>query len=238
MKIKLDFLIVLLLTLLLTSCEDTFEPSGIETRVFGQMYDSQNKLPLANHKLRIGEYNLIPGFGPAPNIDFIQYLDSTTTDSNGHFDFVFTTSGQGDRYELEIDHKYDNYFRLTNENVFGLLNQEYSTKLENLGEDKELNFEVLFFFPVNLKFTLNSDVQFLPIRIREPFSRVRDNLTETGVIISRIYYIDKNSDWQVVLTRKTSSGQAQRVVFDIPATNSYELTEFEFNINNDDFENY
>tara|TARA_R110002096_G_scaffold276700_1_gene470732 strand:+ start:21432 stop:22145 length:714 start_codon:yes stop_codon:yes gene_type:complete len=237
MKTRFHFSLLFLFTLFLTSCEDTFEPSGIETRVFGRMYDTQNQLPLTNHKLRIGESNLIPGFGPAPNIDFIQYIDSTTTDSEGYFDFVFKTSGLGDIYQLEVDYNYDNYFGLTDENVFGL-NQEYRTELEDLGEDKELNFEVLFFFPVNLKITLNSDVQFLPIRIRQPYSRVTDNLTETGVEINRIYYIDKNSNWQILLTRNTSDGQRQRVVIDMPATNNTGLSEFEFNINDDDFENY
>lgn len=237
MKIKLDYSLLLFLILLLTSCEDTFEPSGIETRVFGQMYDSQNGLPLTNHKLRIGEYNLIPGFGPAPNIDFIQYVDSTTTDSAGFFDFVFTTSGQGDRYQLEVDFDYDTY--ATNDgNFFGLLNQEYNTELENLGEDTEINYEVLFVFPVSLKITLDSDVQFLPIRIREPYYRATNNLTETGVENVRLYYVDKNSSWQVELTRTTSEGQAQRVIFDMPATNSTELTEFEFYVNDNDFVDY
>ena len=237
MKIKLDYSLLLFLILLLTSCEDTFEPSGIETRVFGQMYDSQNGLPLTNHKLRIGEYNLIPGFGPAPNIDFIQYVDSTITDSAGFFDFVFTTSGQGDRYQLEVDFDYDTY--ATNDgNFFGLLNQEYNTELENLGEDTEINYEVLFVFPVSLKITLDSDVQFLPIRIREPYYRATNNLTETGVENVRLYYVDKNSSWQVELTRTTSEGQAQRVIFDMPATNSTEITEFEFYVNDSDFVDY
>ena len=237
MKIKLNYSLLLFLMLLLSSCEDTFEPSGIETRVFGQMYDSQNELPLTNHKLRIGEYNLIPGFGSAPNIDFIQYVDSTTTDSAGSFDFVFTTSGQGDRYQLEVDFDFDTY--ATNDgNFFGLLNQEYRTELESLGEDKEINYEVLFVFPVNLKITLDSDVQFLPIRIREPYYRATNNLTETGVENVRLYYVDKNSSWQVELTRTTSEGQAQRVIFDMPATNSTELTEFEFYVNDNDFVDY
>ncbi|WP_179344157.1 hypothetical protein [Winogradskyella ursingii] len=238
MKIRFDFSLLLLLMLVLSSCEDIFEPSGIETRVYGRMYDSQNELPLTNHKLRIGEYNLTPGFGSAPNIDFIQYVDSSTTDSAGFFDFAFTTSGQGDRYQLEVDFDYDNYFGLTDDNVFGLLNQELSTELDTLGVDNEINYEVLFFFPVNLKFTLDSDVQFLPIRIREPFSRVVDNLTETGVGISRIYHIDKNLSWQIELTRTTSDGQAQHVIFDMPATNSTDLAEFEFYINDSDFIDY
>jgi hypothetical protein len=238
MKIKIEFILFFLLILLFNSCEDRFEPSGIETRVFGRMYDNKNELPLKNQKIRIAESNLIPGFGSSPNIDFIQYVDSTNTDSSGYFDFIFTTSGKGDRYRLVVDHKYENYFGLTNENVFVLLNQEYRIDLENLGEEKEINFDILFYYPVNLKITLDSDVQFLPIRIREPYSRFTDNLTETGVEFSRIYSIDKDSTWQILLTRKTSDGQNQRVVIDMPATNNNFLTEFEFNIKETDFENY
>ncbi len=69
-------------------------------------------------------------------------------------------------------------------------------------------------------------------------AEAQTSLTETGVEISRIYYIDKNSNWQIELTRTTPEGQAQRVIFDMPATNSTELTELEFNINDDDFEDY
>ena len=238
MKIRIDFSLLLLTILFFTSCEDKFEPSGIETRVFGRMYDNENQLPLTNHTLRIGEYNLIPGFSSAPNIDFIQYVDSTTTDSSGYFDFVFTTSGQGDRYQFEVDFNSDNFYGLNDENVFGLLNQAYRTELENLGDDTEINFEVLFLFPVNLKITLDSNVQYLPVKIREPYYRAIYNLTETGVENSRIFYIDINSNWQITLTRTTADGQRQRLVIDMPATNSMDLTEFELNVNNDDFENY
>ena len=238
MKIKFEFILFFLLIVFFNSCEDRFEPSGIETRVYGRMYDSKNELPLKNQKIRIAESNLIPGFGPTPNIDFIQYVDSTNTDSDGYFDLNFTTSGKGDIYQLEVNHNYENYFGLNIENVFVLLNQEYRIGLENLGVEKEFNFEVLFYYPVNLKITLDSDVQFLPIRIRKPYSRFTDNLTETGVEISRIYSIDKDSTWQILLTRKTSNGQNQRVIIDMPATNNNFLTEFEFKIKETDFENY
>jgi hypothetical protein len=237
MKIKFK-LIILLVTILFTSCEDKFEENGIETRIYGRIYDSQNNLALPNHKLKVGEYNLIPGFGITPNIDFIQYLDSTNTDSNGYFDFTFTTSGKGDIYELEIDFDYNNYFGLTNENVFTLGNNDIYTELENLGEDFEINYEVILFFPIKLKIILDNDVEFLPIRISEPYNRYVDQINETNVENTRIYYIDKNSDWEFMLTRKTSNGQNQRVLINMPATNNSNLTEFEFNIKNEDFVDY
>ena len=237
MKNRFYLLKLLLVFTLFQSCEDTFEPSGTETRIFGRMYDNQNQLPLTNHKLRIGEYNLIPGFGSAPNIEFIQYVDSTLTDSDGYYDFTFSTSGQGDRYQLEVDFDFDTY--ATNDgNFFGLLNQEYHTEIENLEVDTELNFEVLFVFPVNIKITLDSDVQFLPVRIQKPYYRATNNLTETGIEISRLYYVDKNSSWQIELKRTTSEGQRQRVILDMPATNSSELTEFEIFVNDNDFADY
>ncbi|GEM_PF-1957530 len=34
----------------LLACEDSFEPAGIETRVFGRIYDDANELPVANQK--------------------------------------------------------------------------------------------------------------------------------------------------------------------------------------------
>ena len=235
---KINFILYLiLLSTLLNSCEDLQEPSGTETRVFGRMYDSQNQLPLSNHKLRIGEYNLIPGFGSVPNIEFIQYVDSTLTDSDGYYDFTFSTSGQGDRYSLEVDFDYDTY--ATNDgNFFGLLNQDYQTEIENLGVDTELNFEVLFVFPVNIKFTLDSDVQHLPIRIQKPYYRASNNLTETGIEINRLFYVDKNSDWEIILRRTTSDGQNQRVIREMPATNSSDLSEVEVFINDSDFVDY
>lgn len=237
MKIKFALPFLVFLMMLLTSCEDVFEPKGTETRVYGRMYDNENQLPLTNHKLKISEYNLIPGFGPTPNIDFIQYLDSTTTDSFGYFELVFKTSGKGDQYYLETDFEHSNFYGLTDENVFSL-NQSRSIKIENLGEDLEINYDITFYYPVELKFTLDADVQFLPIRISKPYSRYIDNLTETGIEISRIYQIDKNSNWQVILTRQTLEGQKQRVVFEMPPTNSSELTSFEFYVNDADFVNY
>ena len=237
MKKRIFILNLILVFALFQSCEDLQEPSGIETRVFGRMYDNQNQIPLTNHKLRIGEYNLIPGFGSAPNIEFIQFVDSTLTDSDGYYDFTFSTSGQGDRYQLEVDFDFDTY--ATNDgNFFGLLNQEYHTEIENLEVDTELNFEVLFVFPVNIKITLDSDVQFLPVRIQKPYYRATNNLTETGIEISRLYYVDKNSSWQIELKRTTSEGQRQRVILDMPATNSSELTEFEIFVNDNDFADY
>tara|TARA_B110001450_G_C17484023_1_gene425436 strand:+ start:93 stop:806 length:714 start_codon:yes stop_codon:yes gene_type:complete len=237
MKKRIFILNLILVFTFFQSCEDLQEPSGIETRVFGRMYDNQNQLPLTNHKLRIGEYNLIPGSGSAPNIEFIQYVDSTLTDLDGYYDFTFSTSGQGDRYKLEVDFDFDTY--ATNDgNFFGLLNQEYHTEIENLEVDTELNYEILFVFPVNIKITLDSDVQFLPIRIQKPYYRATNNLTETGIEITRLFYVDKNSNWEIILRRTKSDGQNQRVIMEMPATNSSDLTEFEISINDNDFEDY
>ncbi|MFY7670028.1 hypothetical protein ACOSP6_02955 [Tenacibaculum sp. MEBiC06402] len=232
MTSKINYFFVLFVMIaILSSCEDTVLPSNIKTRVFGRMYDAENDLPVVNKKLRIGEYNTIPGFGTFPNIEFIRYVDSVYTDSNGYYDVTFETSGDGDRYTLEIDFNSDDNFSLLNY-------PGYPTRIEKLGEENELNFDALFLFPVQLKITLAPDVQFLPIRIDKPYFRPVNNLNETGVEITRLFYIDKNSDWQVMLKRETNDGQRQRVLIDMNATNSSDLTEFEFNINNEDFVDY
>ncbi|MFT5891311.1 MAG: hypothetical protein ACI9Y7_001412 [Dokdonia sp.] len=233
MKTKTIFLMLLLSLLAFISCEDTFEPIGIETRVFGRMYDSQNQLPLADQQLRIAEYNRIPGFGSVPNTDFIQYLDSTLTDSQGFYDFSFTTSGLGDRYILETQPIQEP--QIINDFIFGFRNQEFLTEIEDLGESTELNFEVQFLYPVNLKITLDPNVQFLPIKIARPFVSGSDNLTQTGIEDSRLFYIDKNSSSLVILVRTTPEGQRERVIIEMDATNTTDLTEFEIYIEDSDF---
>jgi len=224
MKTKTIFFILLLNLLVFISCEDTLEPIGIETRVFGRMYDSQNQLPLANHQLRIAEYNLIPGFGSVPNNEFIQYLDSTLTDSQGFYDFSFTTSGLGDRYFLELQQIQES--QTNNDFIFSLIDQEFSTEIEDLGENTELNFEVLFLYPVNLKITLDPNVQFLPIQIARPHFNASGNITQTGIENSRLFYIDKNSSSFVILVRTTPEGERERVIIEMEATNT---TDFGFN---------
>ncbi|WP_296311549.1 hypothetical protein [Winogradskyella sp. UBA3174] len=65
-----------------------------------------------------------------------------------------------------------------------------------------------------------------------------NNYTVTGIEMTRLFYVDKNLSWEIILRRTTSTGQIQRVIIEMPATNNTGLIEFEVFINDDDFEDY
>ena len=85
----------------LLSCEYVDEPN-IESTVSGVVFDSTTQLPLSNFKLKVGEYDQRRA-GLMLQPYFIQYLDSTYTDSNGYYSISFKTSGKGDYYQLEYE---------------------------------------------------------------------------------------------------------------------------------------
>ncbi|WP_442845682.1 hypothetical protein [Leeuwenhoekiella sp. H156] len=210
------------------ACEDSFEPAGIETRVFGRVYDDANELPIANQKLLVSEWNSVPQFSPGPNDDFVQYLDSTYTDINGYYELTFTTTGKGDLYflEYEYDESYWNFY-------------QSRVEIQNLGTDTtEVNYNFLHLYPVNLRITLAPDVENLPIRISPYFTNFRstDWLTEVDKQYTRTILTDKNREERIRFIRTKSDGKNyQEFNYSLPATNTTELTEFEIYISNDDF---
>ncbi|WP_025609558.1 hypothetical protein [Pontibacter actiniarum] len=95
------FLIILALSLL-TGCKlEPVEPN-IETTVSGKVYDSWNKLPITDFKLRVAEYMKVRA-GEGFTYNFIQFLDSTYTDADGNYAMAFRTSGKGNHYRVEYD---------------------------------------------------------------------------------------------------------------------------------------
>tara|TARA_R110002051_G_C8596933_1_gene479775 strand:+ start:105 stop:749 length:645 start_codon:yes stop_codon:yes gene_type:complete len=207
--------------------EDNFEPSEIETRIYGRMYDSENGIPIVNQQLKISEYNRIPGsfYG---QFEFIQHLDSIKTDSQGFFNLTFKTSGKGDHYELSF--QFDNYF-----NLKGLNNV---MEIENIGVDNELNFDFTHLYPVTLKITLDNNVEFLPIRINPSFPQYypsSNNITQTGIEFQRSIYTNKNSEQVITFNRTKPNGKRQWYIYRLPATNTTNLTETEIFIKNENF---
>lgn len=227
MNIKFKLSTLFFLIFFLTSCiEDTFEPSGIETRVFGRVFDNVNDLPVVNQKILISEWNSVPQFSPGPNANFIQILDSTYTDLNGYYAITFKTSGQGDLYYInyEDNNSFWTYYR-------------NPVEIENLGTDTEVNYNFLHLYPVNLLITLAPDVEYLSVRLRSTFTffTTPDWLTTTNVQYTRQIFTDKNTEEQISFYRTKPDGHKQIATFTIPATNTTELTEFDVYITNDDF---
>lgn len=87
--------------LIFCNCEDVTE-HNIETTVSGVVFDSTSQLPISNYKIKVGEYNKrLVGIMWKPQ--FIQFLDSTYTNTSGYYSITFKTSGKGDYYQLEYE---------------------------------------------------------------------------------------------------------------------------------------
>lgn len=101
--------IIILVLLLLTGCQ--FEPvePNIETTVSGRVYDNWNQQPIPNFKIRVAEY-MKRRAGEGVTRHFIQFIDSTHTDANGYYSFVFQTTGKGNYYRLEYDLPYNYHY--------------------------------------------------------------------------------------------------------------------------------
>lgn len=218
--------VFLLFLTLSCSNDDSKVTAGIETRVFGRVYDNWNDLPVANQKLTISEWNSVPQWSPGPNDDFIQFLDSTYTDANGYYDMTFRTTGRGDLYFIEYEF---------NDSIM-TYNQD-RVEIEQLGTDTEVNYNFLHLYPVTLKITLAPDVEYLSIRIAPEYTFFTspDWLTETNVEYSKTIFTNKNTDQNIRFFRTKPDGHYQTATFTLPATNTTLVTEFEVYITNDDF---
>src|SRR5690606_11615437 len=88
---------LLLLCILFVSCESDPIEAGVVTNIQGVVFDDWNKIPFENLKIKVGEFKS-EFSGITYTNHFIQWIDSTYTDQNGHYDLDFKTSGQGDHY--------------------------------------------------------------------------------------------------------------------------------------------
>lgn len=209
------------------SSDDFKENSGIETRVFGRAYDHVNNIPVVNKKLIISEWNSVPQVSPGPNEDFIQFLDSTYTDEEGYYDFTFTTSGQGDVYYIDYEYEVDiwSYYK-------------DRVEIENLGADNEVDYNFQYFYPVDLKITLQDDHILLPVTVRPRLGRSlsdSNEFTETNVTYTYRVLTSKVHSQEINFTRRTSEGTFQRATFILPPANTTELTEFEIFVSEEDY---
>jgi hypothetical protein len=133
-------LVLLVLLSIFGSCEEEPFDAGIETTVFGRVYDTINEIPLKSIKIKIGE-SIRQGTFSGTSYNFIGYLDSTITDNEGNYKITFETSGKGSIYDLHISLKEDIAISSIREVI----------KDENIGASEELNINALQLYPVNLK---------------------------------------------------------------------------------------
>ncbi|GEQ87328.1 hypothetical protein ULMS_28360 [Patiriisocius marinistellae] len=213
---------------LLSSCfKDTTDEGGIETRLYGSVLDTNNNIPVTNLKIRIAEYNDVPNIAPGNQEDFIQFIDSTTTDSNGNYDVTFTNSGLGDTYYITA---------ITNDSIYAI--ESSSIEFDELGEDLQFDFRLLHLYPMNLTVKLDTDVQYTPIRMRPEYTGLGElnKLKFVDVDYSRSIYTDKNTSELIRFTRRdTLTGDYQIAEVIIPETNTTSATQFDIFLREEDF---
>lgn len=213
---------ILSLCLLSMECEDLTEPEGVETRVYGRVLDQVDELPKSNFKVRISEYNALPGWGQ--NEEFIQFLDSTVTDLQGYYDLTFKTSGLGDTYYLE---------GIGSEDI-RLFDPYY--EIEDLGIDSEINISYLQLYPVELKITFDETVELSPMNIWSSYTNFRNTVFENnGIEETRLIYVFKDAPFDVIFSRTIEDTIRQQIFYEFPATNTTETTVLPILITDEDF---
>ena len=224
MKNKIIFLI--LFSILFSSCESDPIEANIQTTVQGVIFDNVNQEPIVNQEIIISEYKkrFVSDGGTAYN--FIQNVGSTFTDSNGHYQLTFLTSGEGDYYTISPTHN-------------NLIWNYYQDRLEieNIGSNNVFNFDFLNLYPCILTINTNN-IQNIPLHISHFLTSAieLDDVTEYNGSVTRTIYVDKNSNQEVKFYRNITTNTSQVATVIIPATNNNQQTTFEINLSDSDFQ--
>lgn len=219
---KIPILLLISLLFLCMKCEDYLEPEGIESTVYGTVYDSVNDMPVVDQKLLIVESNA-NGFYSSK--EFIQILDSTQTDVNGLYEMNFTTSGKGDTYSV-LPERQDNIWTYYQDAI----------EIENLDSETKIDFNFLHLYPAVLNIRLESDVENLPVGVTHIYHGVSYLfINETDKVIQERIFIDKNQPQVIKIFRNIYLNKSENFRYVIPVTNTTEETEYNINVSNADF---
>ncbi len=214
---------IIILALVFLSCESDPIDAGVETTVQGNVYDSRNEIPFQNLKLKVAEYKDDTQSGIYHTLRFIQWIDSTHTDSEGNYSLNFKTSGRGDRYKLHIENQID--IRTQNNGVQDIF---------GIGKDVRIDVDLLHLYPINLVIEMNN-INHLPISGSTGYYPKMEEINTANGKVERKIYTDKNSDTQIYFSRKVAANSYESYTHIIPASNTSELTTYNLTLNNSDF---
>ncbi len=219
---KIPLLLLISLLFLCMKCEDYLEPEGVESSVYGTVYDSVNDLPVVDQKLLIVESN---ANGFYSTREFIQVLDSTQTEANGFYEMNFTTSGKGDTYSVLAEGQ-DNIWT----------NYQDAIEIENLDSKTKIDFNFLHLYPAILNIQLGSDVENLPVGVTHKYQGSRYIfINEIDKVIQERIFIDKNQLQFIKIFRNISKNKSENYIYVIPVTNTTEETAYSIKLGNGDF---
>ncbi|MFY0483445.1 hypothetical protein ACI6PS_12650 [Flavobacterium sp. PLA-1-15] len=211
-------------SLLITSCEEEPIPADIETLVFGKIYDSTNDIPIVNEKVKLAEFSTQPTFA-GTNYIFKGFVDSTTTNINGEYSLPFRTTGNGNKYQIQLDF---------NEQVH-IPNLVEFIQDQNIGNQEEINFEGLRLYPVDLRIIVTDEItQEINVYKQFPERRIEPIPASNQNSVRRIW-IDKNVVNLITFRIGTSSPFLSHTI-EIPINNTTELYEYETEISSTDFQ--
>ena len=211
-------------SLLITSCEEDPIQADIETLVFGKIYDSTNDIPIVNEKVRLAEFSTQGTFS-GTNYIFKGFIDSTLTDINGEFSLPFTTTGNGNKYSIQLEYKQEVH----------IPNLEEFIQDENIGNQEEFIFEALKLHPIDLRVITTDDInQEINVYKQFPSSQIDPIPPSTQNSVRRIW-VDKNVENEINFQIRATSPYLNNYIV-IPLNNTTELYEYEVEISSTDFQ--
>lgn len=211
--------------------------SGIETRVFGKLTDYRDK-PISNLKVKVAEFKVTNNGSYIVSYDdyeFIDWIDSTYTNTNGNYDFVFKTSGKGNFYRLFFSER-------TKENEpqiiwdpFFIDITERSNDMKYIGKEFEFNtVNLIELYPCQITFIVNNPAIFpmMPTHNLTYPSNLK-SIIANGSSVHTIYIQKYNK--QTVNLYRTKNGITQVALYEFQASNVEGITYQTITVEESDF---
>lgn len=210
--------------------------SGIETRIFGKLTDYHDK-PISKLKIKVGEFKGVgTGFLSPESYEFVMFVDSTYTDSNGKYDFIFKTSGKGNFYNLYFGERTKPNEPQVVWDPFIVDITQSSNDMKYIGKEFEFNtINLVELYPCKVTFNLN-DIETFPITPSHnlTYSFNLQSINSKGTS-SQIIYIQKYNKQALNLLR-LKNGIRQIAVYEFPASNIEGMTYQTISAKESDFE--
>jgi hypothetical protein len=227
-------------------------PAGIETRISGNV-TSINGESLSDVEIKIAEYVETRSGGcyfcPASTNDdyeFKQLVKTINLNSNGNFDFKFTTSGNGNFYKLFIG-DFPNYplngpipfFVQKIDEPLGVDLTQQANDMSIIGKEFSLNHAIkkMYLCNVNVQFNLTNTYPIEPFHLLTyPFNNREINTFTNPTTIK--LFIDKANPQTLILKRNRNNGIRQKAEYIFPASNIENTTIQNIIVNETDFVDY
>ncbi|KAF2510685.1 hypothetical protein EYY60_09225 [Flavobacterium zhairuonense] len=232
-------ILLLFFLFVLASCDKdpVLIQSGIETKVNGKITDDHD-VPISNLIVKVGEYKVTTTGSYLVSYEdheFIKWVDSTFTDNNGNYDFVFKTTGKGNFYQLSFGKEAKDKEPQVLWRPFTVNITEDANDLKYIGKQFEFNSKnLILLYPCEVTFKVNNVTTF-PTGPSHNLTYTTYNITANGES-KQTLYIDKYNK-QIVDFYRTKNGVLQKASYEFPASNVEDTTYQTITVEETDFKN-